>query len=62
VVDRGLWPHILYGTIDATPLFLCALTEIEHWTYDHRLVDELWPAAEAALEWCTTFGDPDGDG
>ena len=62
VVERGLWPHILYGTIDATPLFLCALTETEHWTYDHRLADELWPAAEAALEWCTTFGDPDGDG
>src|SRR5437899_3204292 len=62
VVERGLWPHILYGTIDATPLFLCALTETEHWTYDHRLADELWPAAEAALEWCRTVGDPDGDG
>src|SRR5437899_1601657 len=62
VVERGLWPHILYGTIDATALFLCALTETENWTYDHRLANELWPAAEAALEWCRTYGDPDGDG
>jgi glycogen debranching enzyme len=61
-VERGLWPHVLYGTVDATPLFLCALTEMEHWTRDHELADELWPAAEAALEWCRTCGDPDGDG
>ena len=62
VVERGLWPHILYGTIDATALFLCALTEAEDWTHDHRFADELWPAAEAALAWCGTYGDPDGDG
>jgi len=62
VVERGFWPHILYGTVDATALFLCALTETETWTHDHRLADELWPAAEAALEWCTKYGDSDGDG
>ena len=62
VVDAGLWPHILYGTVDATALFLCALTETEHWTRDHRFADELWPAAEAALEWCRKYGDSDGDG
>ena len=61
-VERGFWPHILYGTIDATALFLCALTETERWTRDRRLADELWPAAEAGLEWCRTFGDLDGDG
>jgi glycogen debranching enzyme len=61
-VERRLWPHILYGTIDATALFLCALTETEHWTRDHEFADELWPAAEAALEWCTRYGDTDGDG
>lgn len=61
-IDRGLWPHILYTTIDADALFLCALTETEHWTHDRRLADELWPAAEAALEWCRTYGDVDGDG
>ena len=61
-VDGGYWPPILYGTVDATPLFLCALTETERWTHNHDLVDELWPAAEAALEWCTRHGDLDGDG
>ncbi len=62
VVERALWPHILYGTIDATALFLCALTEMESWTHDRKLADELWPAAEAALEWCRRYGDSDGDG
>ena len=62
VVDRGLWPHILYGTIDASALFLCALNETEIWTGDHKFADELWPHAEAALEWCTKYGDMDGDG
>ena len=62
VVAGGFWPHILYGTIDATPLFLCALAETEGWTHDQALADELWPVAESALDWCTNFGDADGDG
>jgi glycogen debranching enzyme len=62
VVERGYWPHILYGTIDATPLFLCALTEMEHWTRDRAFADEMGTAAEAALEWCNKYGDADGDG
>jgi glycogen debranching enzyme len=62
VVDGGIWPHILYGTVDATPLYLCALTEVYDWTGDDALADELWPAAEGALEWCLRFGDSDGDG
>ena len=62
VVDSGIWPHILYGTVDATPLYLCALAEMYDWTGDDALVDELWPAAERALEWCLRFGDSDGDG
>ena len=62
VVDRGLWPRIFYGTIDATPLFLCVLAETIDWTGDGALFDELWPAAEAALLWCDEYGDKDGDG
>jgi len=62
VVEKGLWPHILYGTVDATPLFLCLLAETVDWTGDTALFDELWPAAEAALAWCDTYGDKDGDG
>jgi glycogen debranching enzyme len=62
LVDRALWPAILYGTVDATPLFLCALAATLDWTADTELLDELWPAAEAGLEWCLTYGDPDHDG
>jgi glycogen debranching enzyme len=61
-VEKGLWPHILYGTVDATPLFLCLLAETVDWTGETALLDELWPAAEAALAWCDTYGDKDGDG
>jgi glycogen debranching enzyme len=62
VVDSGIWPHILYGTVDATALFLIALAETHDWTGDDTLLDELWPAAEAALAWCAGLGDTDGDG
>ena len=62
VVDQGIWPHILYGTVDATPLYLVALAEAHDWTGDDELLDELWPAAEKALAWCEQFGDTDGDG
>ncbi|HKV88338.1 MAG TPA: glycogen debranching N-terminal domain-containing protein [Candidatus Dormibacteraeota bacterium] len=62
VVERGLWPPVLFGTIDASALFVCTLGETESWTKDMGLVDELWPAAEKALEWCVNYGDLDGDG
>lgn len=62
VVERGLWPNILFGTIDATPLFLCVLAETVDWTGDDGIFEELWPAAEAALGWCEKYGDRDGDG
>lgn len=62
VVERGLWPHVLFGTIDATPLFLNTLASTIDWTGDASLLDELWPAAEAALDWCASYGDLDRDG
>jgi glycogen debranching enzyme len=62
VIELGVWPHILYGTIDATPLFLTVLAETLDWTDDTGLYEELWPAAEAALDWCYRYGDSDGDG
>jgi glycogen debranching enzyme len=61
-VARGLWPPILYGTVDATPLYLCVLTETLDWTGDGALFEELRPAADAALAWCESYGDADGDG
>ena len=62
VVDRGMWPHHLFGTIDATALFLCALAETVDWTGDESILDELWTNAEAAIEWCGKYGDLDEDG
>ncbi|MEZ4597286.1 MAG: hypothetical protein R3C32_10970 [Chloroflexota bacterium] len=56
-------PHTpYYGSVDATPLFLVLLAEYERWTADMALVDRLWPAALAALEWIDASGDSDGDG
>lgn len=51
-----------YGSIDATPLFLILLSETFNWTGNERLVQELLPAAHAALDWIDNYGDLDGDG
>ena len=40
-----------YGTVDATPLFLVLLADYAARTADDALVEELWPAALAAVEW-----------
>ena len=59
----GAVPHRPYfGTVDATPLFVCLFVETVRWLGDRGLYDELLPHALAALEWCDTSGDPDGDG
>lgn len=56
-------PHTpYYGSVDSTPLFLVLLAEYERWTADLALVDRLWPAATAALDWIDRSGDRDGDG
>ncbi|MCW5890022.1 MAG: amylo-alpha-1,6-glucosidase [bacterium] len=51
-----------YGTVDATPLFLCLLAAYARRTADLALVEALWPAAEAAFGWIEAYGDRDGDG
>jgi glycogen debranching enzyme len=51
-----------YGTIDATPWFLIALSEHARITGDLSLARELWPNVTAALEWISRWGDRDGDG
>jgi glycogen debranching enzyme len=40
-----------YGSIDATPLFLCLLAAYVNRTADLDLARELWPAAMAASDW-----------
>lgn len=51
-----------YGTIDATPLFVVLLGELRRWGVTDGAVEDLLPAADAALAWITDFGDRDGDG
>ena len=59
----GRVPHRpYYGTVDATPLFVALFVETVRWLGDWSLYRELLPHADAALRWCDTFGDPDGDG
>jgi glycogen debranching enzyme len=51
-----------YGTIDATPLFLCLLCEHADWTGSLELFRELRPQMDEALRWIDEYGDLDGDG
>jgi glycogen debranching enzyme len=58
----GLTPFArYYGTVDATPLFLCLLCEHANWTGSLDLFDELAPQLDQALRWIDEFGDLDGD-
>jgi glycogen debranching enzyme len=41
-----------YGSVDATPLFIMGAGEYYRWTRDRATIEELWPAIEAAMEWC----------
>jgi glycogen debranching enzyme len=51
-----------YGTVDATPLFLCLLAEHASWSGDLELFREVRPAVDGALHWIDCVGDHDGDG
>src|SRR4051812_45266836 len=63
VATLGLTPLTrYYGTVDATPLFLCLLAEHADWSGDLKLFRELRGAVEATLGWLEHHGDHDGDG
>jgi glycogen debranching enzyme len=49
-----------YGSIDATPLFLLLLAEYADRTGDLALIQELWPAALAAVRWMERASDSKG--
>jgi glycogen debranching enzyme len=51
-----------YGSVDATPLFLCVLCRHCVWSGSLELFRELRVAVDAALEWIDRYGDLDGDG
>ena len=54
--------RIYYGSVDATPLFVMLLGELQRWGNRQEDVDALMPAADRALAWIDEFGDRDGDG
>jgi glycogen debranching enzyme len=64
----GKIPHelrrsgVYYGTIDATPLWICLLHDAWRWGMPEAEVAALLPNLRAALEWMREFGDCDGDG
>jgi glycogen debranching enzyme len=55
-------PPLYYGTIDATPLWICLLHDAWRWGMAADDVRELLPALQAALDWLHNFADADGDG
>jgi glycogen debranching enzyme len=63
LADRQRTPLVeYYGTVDATPLFLCLLCEHADWTGSLELFRELRPQVEEAVRWIDDYGDLDGDG
>jgi glycogen debranching enzyme len=51
-----------YGSVDATPLFVLLAGAYYERTGDRPFIEAIWPNLEAALRWCDTYGDRDGDG
>ncbi len=64
-MQASLWlggSSVYYGSVDATPLFVMLLGELRRWGLNRRVVDELLPHADRALDWIVNYGDCDGDG
>jgi glycogen debranching enzyme len=59
--DRG-WGAVYFGSVDATPLFVIALHEAWRWGAEPSEIERLLDRAERAIEWLSTYGDPDHDG
>ncbi|MET0789246.1 MAG: glycogen debranching N-terminal domain-containing protein [Cellulomonas sp.] len=61
--EHGLaLPPLYYGTVDATPLWVCLLHDAWRWGMAADEVEALLPAVEGALTWMVEHGDADGDG
>ena len=55
-------PPVYYGTIDATPLWICLLHDTWRAGMPDTEVNALLDNLEAALRWLGDYGDSDGDG
>jgi glycogen debranching enzyme len=51
-----------FGSVDATPLFVMLLAELQRWGAKENAIEALLPHADQALEWMESYGDADGDG
>jgi hypothetical protein len=58
----GALPPLYYGTIDATPLWVCLLHDAWRWGMPPDDVRALLPSMIDALGWMRDHGDADGDG
>ncbi len=54
-------PPVYYGTVDATPLWICTLHDAWRWGMPEAEVEALLPALRAALDWVTDVA-PGEDG
>ncbi|MFJ4225684.1 glycogen debranching N-terminal domain-containing protein [Microbacterium sp. NPDC089695] len=55
-------PPLYYGTVDATPLWVCLLADARDAGLSDGELRELLPALRAALEWMVVHGDASGSG
>ena len=55
-------PPLYYGTIDATPLWVCTLHDAWRAGVPDAEVEALLPTLDGALRWVVEDGDADGDG
>ena len=53
---------VYYGSVDATPLFVCWLGDVSRWGFAPETIASLLPHADRALDWIRDYGDKDGDG
>ncbi|MGV8858665.1 glycogen debranching N-terminal domain-containing protein [Rhodoglobus sp.] len=55
-------PPLYYGTVDATPLWICLLHDAWRWGLDDDSVRSLLTPLREALGWLRDHADADGDG
>ncbi|KNY05701.1 glycogen debranching N-terminal domain-containing protein [Microbacterium sp. GCS4] len=55
-------PPLYYGTVDATPLWVCLLADARDAGLSDAELRELLPALRAALDWMVVHGDASGSG
>lgn len=55
-------PPLYFGTVDATPLWICLLHDAWRWGLDDACVNSLLPHLRAAMGWLRDHADADGDG